>query len=748
LYELILTVIYAKICKKNEEVAGLNFMVNIKIFLLLCMSSTLYAGVWNNPHSEENIKKQTLFTAFTMPPKRLDPVVSYNANEWAFLGQIYEPPLQYNYLKRPYALEPLTLKKMPVITYLDTKGMPVSEDADTLAFSEYRLTLREDVRYQDHPAFVKGEDGSLFYGKLNEDTLNTILTLDDFKKQTTRKLLASDYAYAIKRMAVRQNHSPILDNMAAYIVGLEAFSQNITKIAEEKKRKKEVLDLRAYEIPGVKVVNDHTLSIRIKGKYPQFIYWLSMYFFSPIPWEADLFYQQKGMKEKNLTLNWSPVGTGAYYLAKNNPSKEMILKANPNFHNEYYPSLSQEERNSSKISKELLRDAGKKLPFVKEVIYSLEKESIPLWNKFLQGYYDASGISSEAFDQAVQISASGTMDLSSEMSKKGIVLKGSVQPSIYYMAFNMVDPVVGGYSESAKKLRQAISIAQNQEEYISIFMNERGIVAQGPIAPGIFGYLDGEEGTDKTVYEWKEGKRVRKSIEVAKSLLAEAGYPKGISKKTGKQLKLHYDATATGPDDRALMDWRRKQFAKLGIQLVIRSTDYNRFQDKVRKSKVQIFSWGWNADYPDPENFLFLLYGGNAVVNTNGAGINSSNYQNPEFDALFNEIKTMQNSPQRQEKIQKMLNIVREDVPWVWGFHPKSLALSHVWFKNVLPNAMANNTLKYKRIDAKLRVQKQKEWNQPVILPLLIFFLLLILGGYLLVKIYKNRQKAVVGEVS
>ena len=108
----------------------------------------------------------------------------------------------------------------------------------------------------------------------------------------------------------------------------------------------------------------------------------------------------------------------------------------------------------------------------------------------------------------------------------------------------------------------------------------------------------------------------------------------------------------------------------------------------------------------------------------------------------------MQNSPQRQEKIQKMLNIVREDVPWVWGFHPKSLALSHVWFKNVLPNAMANNTLKYKRIDAKLRVQKQKEWNQPVILPLLIFFLLLILGGYLLVKIYKNRQKAVVGEVS
>ena len=192
------------------------------------------------------------------------------------------------------------------------------------------------------------------------------------------------------------------------------------------------------------------------------------------------------------------------------------------------------------------------------------------------------------------------------------------------------------------------------------------------------------------------------------------------------------------------MDWRRKQFAKLGIQLVIRSTDYNRFQDKVRKAKVQIFSWGWNADYPDPENFLFLLYGGNAVVNTNGAGINSSNYQNPKFDALFNQMKTMKNSAERKRIIDEMLKIAREDAPWVWGFYPKSLALSQSWYKNVLPNAMANNTLKYKRIDAEERVEKQKEWNQPVILPLILFFLFLLIAGYLLHKVYQNRQKAVI----
>ncbi|SFV66315.1 Dipeptide-binding ABC transporter, periplasmic substrate-binding component (TC 3.A.1.5.2) [hydrothermal vent metagenome] len=713
-----------------------------KTLLISLIINNAYANIWNSPHNNKKVKENILFSSFSLPPKKLDPVISYSSNEWAIIGNIYEPPLQYNYLKRPYTLEPLTLKKMPTVTYLDSNDNKVDESSDRVAFSEYRLELREDILYQNHPSFVKDKNGKLLYGALSKQELDNIDSIDDFKKLGTRALKAEDYAYAIKRMAVRQNNSPILDNMQDYIVGLKEFSKKITKIAKEKKG--EIFDLRPYNISGVTVINDHVLTIKIKGRYPQFQYWLTMYFFAPIPWEADLFYQQKGLIEKNLTLNWFPVGTGAYYLAENNPNKQMRLVANPNYHNEYYPTLNQEEIEKSNTPKELLADAGKKLPLIKEVIYSLEKESIPLWNKFLQGYYDASGISSEAFDQAVQISTTGNMGLSDEMREKGIVLRGSVEPSVFYLAFNMVDPVVGGYSESAKKLRQAISIAQNEEEYISIFQNERGIPAQSLIPPGIFGYLEGEAGTNKIVYDWKDGKRVRKSLDIAKKLLAEAGYPNGISTKTGKPLKLYYDTRATGPDDRARMDWRRKQFDKLGIQLIIRSTDYNRFQDKVRKGKAQLFSWGWNADYPDPENFLFLLYGANASINTNGAGINSSNYQNPKFDKLFEEIKTMKNSPERLKKIKEMLEIAREDAPWVWGIHPKSLALYHSWFKNILPNAMANNTLKYKRIDGKLRAKKQEEWNQPVVLPLVLFLLFPVLMIYPLYRAYQGRQKAII----
>ena len=112
---------------------------------------------------------------------------------------------------------------------------------------------------------------------------------------------------------------------------------------------------------------------------------------------------------------------------------------------------------------------------------------------------------------------------------------------------------------------------------------------------------------------------VRRSIDEAKQLLAEAGYPDGRDAVTGRPLVLNYDfQRAVTPELKAENDWMVKQFAKLGVQLEVRATDYNQFQDKMLKGKHQIFWCGWLADYPDAENFLFLLYGPNAQVEARG----------------------------------------------------------------------------------------------------------------------------------
>lgn len=182
-------------------------------------------------------------------------------------------------------------------------------------------------------------------------------------------------------------------------------------------------------------------------------------------------------ESNNINFNWYPVGTGPYYLVENNPNRQMILKRNPNFHGEIYPTVGM----PGDAEKGYLDDAGKALPFIDQFIFTLDKESIPRWNKFLQGYYDRSGVSADSFDQAIQLDKNGNPILTEDFQKKSIRLETTVSPSTFYFAFNMLDPVVGGKSERARKLRQAISIAIDYEEYIAIFLNGRGIPSQGPI---------------------------------------------------------------------------------------------------------------------------------------------------------------------------------------------------------------------------------------------------------------------------
>ncbi len=709
-------------------------LLALALFLSACNEQP-----WNRPYPAENAVRNILYTSFSERPNHLDPAQSYSSNEVTFTGQIYEPPLQYHYLKRPYQLIPLAADRLPVAHYLDADGNVLPDDApdNEIAYSYYDVHILPGIHYQPHPAFARDEQGNLLYHALTADDLADIYTLGDFSVTGSRELTAADYVYQIKRLAHPGLHSPILGLMSDYIVGLGDYAKTLEAAWQQAGggENGQYLDLEEYPLSGAKVLDRYTYRITLHGKYPQLLYWLAMPFFGPVPAEADAFYSQPGMKDRNITLDWYPVGTGPYMLTINNPNRQMVLERNPNFHGETYP----DEGEPGDREAGLLDDAGKPLPFVDKIIFSLEKEDIPYWNKFLQGYYDSSGISSDSFDQAISIGAGGEVSLTDAMQEQGIRLNTAVSTSIFYTGFNMQDPVVGGYSERARKLRHAISIAIDFEEYISIFLNGRGIPAQGPIPPGIFGYMDGAGGINTHVYDLTGNGTRRKPIEVARRLLAEAGYPDGRDIETGKPLVLYFDTASTGPDAKSRLDWLAKQFAKLDLQLVIRGTEYNRFQEKMLKGTAQIFQWGWNADYPDPENFLFLLYGPNSKVGLNGE--NAANYKNAEFDRLFDAMKNMENSPQRAALIREMIDVARHDAPWVWGFIPKQFALHHEWYLNSKPNLMANNSLKYRRLNPSLRERRQAEWNKPVLWPIILLLSLILAVVLPAFVAYRRKQR-------
>ena len=710
--------------------------------LLFAMAGVLLCGcsgeIWNDPYREGQAAGDVFYSSFEERPKHLDPARSYSSNEWSFISQVYEPPLQYHFLARPYVLVPLTSDGMPEITSYAADGRALSDDAPAaeVAYTDYVLRIRPGIRFQPHPAFALENDGRYAYWPLAGEVLDRVNALGDFEQQGSRELVAADYIYQIKRLAYAPNHSPIASLMAEHIRGFADFAKRAKAAREGLPAQGDWLDLRDLPMSGVEEIDRYTYRIRIEKKYPQFVYWLAMNFFAPMPWEVERFYQQPGLNEKNINLDWFPVGTGPFMLTENNPNLRMVLVRNPNFHGEAYP-----ERGSDADAAEgLLDDAGRTMPFIERAVYSLEKEAIPRWNKFLQGYYDNSGIGSDSFDQAVQFGSGGEASLTDEMRERGIQLSTAVETSVFYTGFNMLDPVVGGDSERARLLRQAIAIAVDFEEFISIFRNGRGEAAQGPLPPGIFGHRAGAEGINPITHEWNNDRAQRRDIDDARRLLARAGYTDGRDPKTGGPLILYYDTPAAGPDSKAMLQWYRKQLEKLGVELVIRATDYNRFQDKMLKGTAQIFTWGWNADYPDPENFFFLLYGPNGKVETKGE--NAANFSNAEFDALFVQMKDLPNGPVRQEVIDKMIGILRVESPWLFGFFPKAFSLHHAWYHNAKPHLMANNTLKYKRIDGEARVAAQRAWNHPVIWPVVLLLLVLAVSLIPAVRGFRARERS------
>jgi ABC-type transport system substrate-binding protein len=708
---------------------------SILVFLLAACSSER-----NNPYPASERGQSILYSAFTERPKHLDPVQSYSSDESVFIGHIYEPPLQYHYLKRPYELIPATTESVPVASYYDASGqlLPADAPASEVSYSEYEIRIRPGILYQPHPAFALDAGGQPLYADLTPGDLSRIDRLADFAQTGTRELVADDYIYQIKRLAHPRLHSPIFAMMAERIVGLKEFSA-VLKADAAKRPPDAWLDLDRFALEGVTPVDRYTYRIRLHGKYPQFLYWLAMHFFAPVPREADRFYAQPGMAEKNLTLDWYPVGTGPYMLTANDPNSRMVLERNPNFHGETYPC----DGEAGDREAGLLADCGTPLPMIDKVVFTKESESIPYWTKFLQGYYDASGIASDSFDQAIRFGSGGDAQLSDEMRAKGVKLLASVRLSLFYIGFNMLDPTVGGLTERGRKLRQALSIAIDQEEFISIFMNGRGIAAMNPLPPGIFGHDDSAAGINPVVYDWVDGRPKRKPIEAAKKLLAEAGWPNGRDSKTGEPLVLNLDSTS-GMGDKSTFDWLTRQFAKLDIQLVVRSTDGNRFQDKMRKGAIQIFYFGWGADYPDPENFLFLLSGAEGKVARGGE--NAANYKNTEFDRLFAEMKGLENGPRRLEIIDRMNRILQHDAPWVFGFYSKSFTLRHAWLYNRKSTDVVSNILKYQRLDPVLREKMRHEWNVPVVWPLALLAAVLVAVILPAVIAYRRRERGTAWE--
>ncbi len=712
----------------------------------------LLAGCNNNPWPKDASESNTLFTAMQeSSPRHLDPTASYWSNDTPVTFQVYEPPYGYHFLKRPYTLTPKTAVEVVKPKYLDKNGQPLPEDVsgEQVAESVYDVRIKPGVMFQPHPAFAKDEQGNYRYHQMKPGEVGARRTPPDFEFTGTRELVAEDFVYALKRHATTRITTPIAGIFSEYVLGLKEYMALIR--AEDAKLRegldpasqdKPFLDFRNWPLAGATAPEKHLLRIRIKGKYPQWQYWMSMPFTAPVPWEADAFYAQPGLAEINLTLDRWPVGTGPYMLVENVQDRRTVLERNPNYRGEPYPC----EGMPGDKEAGLLDDCGKKTPFVDRIVATVEREKVPQRGKFRQGYYDIEVFERTDTGMEYQVEMNDSERIRREYTEKEFQLEKFADISSWLIGFNMTDPVVGKgdtpqRQEKNRKLRQAISIAIDWEEYSKVFPKKAGEAAMGPIPSGIFGSHHGKPNDLNPVTHKRVGdKLVRRSIDDAMKLMAEAGYPDGRDAITGRPLVVNYDYYALPtPDRKSEIDWVVKQFAKLKIQLEVRATDNNQFQDKVRKGKHQVYWLGWNADYPDAENFLFLLYGPNGKTCCDGE--NTSNYKDADFDRMFAQLKLLDDGPEKQAVIDDMVRIAQNDAPWSFGYFPYTSAAVQGWVENSQPSVLIRDAGRLYRLDIADRVAKQAAWNDPVWWPMVLGGLALVgLVGFAM-RSFKQRER-------
>jgi ABC-type transport system substrate-binding protein len=608
------------------------------------------------------------YGGLTEDPRSFDPQFAYDQMSRRVLEPVYDTLVEYHPLKTdPYEVRAGMLEAIP--------QKEVSADGKI----SYLCRLKTTARFHDDECFPGGKG---------------------------RQVVAGDAHYAFLRLCDPKVESPFLSNLAEYIPGLQEAHD-----AAETSGKFDY----GQKLPGIEVIDDQTFRIHLTKAYPQIIFWLAMHCTTPVAREAVEYYD--GQRHDGVVRpdfhKFAAVGTGPFRIRQYVPRQRVRLERVPGYATTTFPSDGFPPEKAAWLQ----QFADKPLPLVDEVHFAIIRENIPIFILTRQGYLDSMAVNKDAF---------GTMitpgrELAPRYRERGMTLEKDIEPSTFWISFNMEDPVLG----KNPKLRQALSAAYDSQTYSDIFYSSVAPVAEQLIPPGLFGH----QHDVKNPYGF--------NVEKAKQLIAEAGYPGGIDPKTGKPLEITMEMVASGSEDRQRAEFEQRCFERIGVKVKISENTFARLLQKEDTGDFQMASGtGWGADYPDPENFFFLFYSKNVPP----AGKNITRYKSAEFDQLFEQMATMENSPERLALVKRMNALLWEDCPQILNFHKAYYTAVQPWAPRTNSNLMLEGGVRFAVVDAAMRAEKQREWNRAPMWPLALLGALVIAGAGAAIQINRRRN--------
>jgi peptide/nickel transport system substrate-binding protein len=493
-------------------------------------------------------------------------------------------------------------------------------------------------------------------------------TPDPAFKGKPRELTAADFAYGLKRILDPAVKSPWLWLLEGKLVGADAL-----RVAAEKSGRFD------YDAPlaGVTVVDRYTLRIRLNAPDLRFPYALAV---------PNVAAQAREVVEAyGADIGAHPVGTGPFMLGEYKRSAKIVLLANPGFRETTYVPAGPIPPASQPVADAL---RAKRLPLVGRIEITVIEEGQARWLAFLNKELDFLDILPVDFtDQALD-----NGKLRPNLVQQGIVHDVLLRPNSWWTFFNMKDPVVGGYTPEKIALRRAIAMSYNNAEGIRVLLKGRGVPANGLIPPDIAGF-DPALRTQAQVYD----------PAAARALLDKFGYKDrdgdGFRElPDGKPLVLERWSTPNSSARESDELWRRNLDA-IGIKVLFKKDRLPELRKMTRVGKIPMRADGWNADYPDAENFMQLLYGPNAGQE------NNSNFDLPEFNQLYEKARALPDSPERTKLFDRMTELMVAYAPFRMTYHLLEDSVRHRWIMTYVPHPIRSQWWTFIDVDLASRPQ-------------------------------------------
>jgi dipeptide transport system substrate-binding protein len=198
-----------------------------------------------------------------------------------------------------------------------------------------------------------------------------------------------------------------------------------------------------------------------------------------------------------------------------------------------------------------------------------------------------------------------------------------------------------------KRVRQALNLAVNKPAIIEAVYQGAGKAARNPIPPTIWSY---NEAVQDYAYD----------PEKARALLAEAGYPDGFETDLwAMPVQRPYNPNARRMAEMIQADW-----AKVGVKAQIVSYEWGEYLKRSKDGEHQTLLLGWTGDNGDPDNFLAVLLGCDAVGSANRA-----RWCHQPFDDLVRQAQQVSDPAERTRLYQQAQVIFKEEAPWITIAH-------------------------------------------------------------------------------